>query len=67
MTKQEMYLECLKMAVTISSPSSANRQKVVAEIADQLYAKVNAIEEAPVRNKPGPKPKVVDTPGPSEG
>lgn len=64
MTNGELMLECLKVAVQVSSPSSSSREEVVATIAQKFYDKCNSVNDpvAP-RAKPGPKPKV-DTPVP---
>lgn len=56
LSDQEIMLECLKMAVTVSSPSSHEREKEVARIAETFYDKVTAKDSG--RIKPGPKPKV---------
>lgn len=64
MTNGELMLECLKIAVSVSSPSSNAREEVVATIAQKFYDKCKSVDD-PVtpRAKPGPKPKV-DTPFP---
>lgn len=64
MTNGELMLECLKIAVPVSSPSSNAREEVVATIAQKFYDKCKSVDDpvAP-RAKPGPKPKV-DTPVP---
>lgn len=60
LTKQEIMLECLKLAVPVSSPSSQDREKTVVKIAKEFYDTVTAVDSTE-RKKPGPKPKV-DTP-----
>jgi hypothetical protein len=61
LTKQELMLECMKMAVTVSSSSSHSREKEVARIAKSFYIDITAIDSTE-RKKPGPKPKNVGTP-----
>jgi beta-phosphoglucomutase-like phosphatase (HAD superfamily) len=61
LTKQEIRLECLKMAVVVSSPSSHEREKQVVKIAKVFYDDITAIDSVE-RKKPGPKPKNVGTP-----
>lgn len=64
MTNGELMLECLKIAVAVSSPSSNAREEVVATIAQKFYDKCKSVDDlASPRAKPGPKPKV-DTPSP---
>jgi hypothetical protein len=64
LTKQEIMLECLKLAVPVSSATSHAREKEVEKIAQSFYDKVTAID-SPERKKPGPKPKTADTPAQS--
>lgn len=61
LTKQEIMLECMKLAVPVSSASSAEREKTVVKIAKEFYAEITAVESVE-RKKPGPKPKSADTP-----
>jgi hypothetical protein len=65
MTQAELKLECMKLGLALTSPSSANRHEEVVKLGNLLYSEIIAVEPqvpadtlvAEGRKKPGPKPK----------
>jgi hypothetical protein len=68
MNNRELMLECMKMGLALTSPSSHDRHKIVAETGKFLYSEIIAVEtnfaaadtpkdEATVRRGRPPKPR----------
>lgn len=46
MTNQELMLECMKLALTIVSPTVDNRQLGIVNVASALYTQVQSVGES---------------------
>lgn len=56
MDTPELKLECLKLGLALTSPSSANRHEEVVKIGNMLYSEIIAVE-APIADTHVQKPR----------
>jgi hypothetical protein len=54
---KEIALECIKLAVTITSPSVNDRFQIVADTATKLYSHINLMVEMPQEEQQSDKPR----------
>jgi hypothetical protein len=59
MTKEEIALECVRLAIPLTSPSVSNRFEGVAELSGKLYSHVIKLaEDTPAVEKPTQRPTI---------
>jgi hypothetical protein len=53
MTKEELALECVRLAIPLVSPSVDNRFNGIAELSEKLYSHITTlVDDAPEADKP---------------